>query len=221
MPRTQIAIVDDHQIVREGIKNLIEDEPGLHIAFEASSGNEAVRLVAEHQPDLVIMDITMPEGDGIEATRSIKESHPDTKILALTMLSEDEYIRKMIKAGASGYILKNSGKEELLEAINTLLKGQHYFSDGATQAILQQLVSPNVGKAGSGSSEAVNITEREMEVLKLIVDEYTNQEIADQLFISIRTVDAHRRNLLQKTGAKNTAGLVKYAIQNHLFESNS
>lgn len=219
MANIQIAVVDDHQIVRDGIKVLIEDEPGFEISFEAENGEQAIKLCAEHVPDLVIMDITMPKKSGIEATEEIKEKQPEVKVLALTMLSEDQHIKKMIKAGASGYILKSSGKEELLKAINTIIDGKHYFSDDATQAILKDLVEPSVNK--KADPDTVNITDRELEVLKLIVNEFTNQEIADQLFVSVRTVDAHRRNLLQKTGAKNTAGLVKYALNNNLFESNA
>lgn len=216
MANVRIAVVDDHEIVRDGIKILLEDEPGFEIVFEAKSGKEAVELCEKNEIDLAIMDITMPEMDGIEATKIIKENHPDVKILALTMLSEDQHIRKMIKAGASGYILKSSGKEELIKAINSIVNGQHYFSDDATQSILKELVNPVVTKISD--PEDINITDRELEILKLIVNEYTNQEIADELYISVRTVDAHRRNLLQKTGAKNTAGLVKYAIKNQLFE---
>lgn len=213
-----IGIADDHEIVRDGIKLLLEDEPGFEITFEAKSGKEAVEFCKNHEPDIVIMDITMPDMDGVEATKVIKEKQPDIKILALTMLSEDQHIRKMIKAGASGYILKSSGKEELVKAITTIHDGQHYFSEGATQSILQELVKPEVTK--TREAEEVHITDREMEVLKLILNEFTNQEIADKLYVSVRTVDAHRRNLLQKTGAKNTAGLVKYAIKNKLFNNN-
>lgn len=218
MANIRIAVVDDHEIVRDGVKMLLEDEPGLQVAFEAETGKEAVELCKKKEPDLVIMDITMPEMDGIQATKIIKNNYPDIKILALTMLSEDQHIRKMIKAGASGYILKSSGKNELIKAINSIMEGNHYFSDGATKAILQELVNPVVTK--SKDDDEVNITERELEVLKLIVDEYTNQEIAEELFVSVRTVDAHRRNLLQKTGVKNTAGLVKYALKNKLFQNN-
>lgn len=216
MANIRIAIVDDHQIVRDGIRVLIEDEPGFEVAFEAENGKEAITFSKKHSPDVIIMDITMPEMNGIEATELIKEQQPEVKILALTMLSEDQHIRKMIKVGASGYILKNSGKEELLQAIYALIEGKHYFSNDATQSILQELVHPTVSK--TKQPENVNITERELEVLQLIVDEHTNQEIADKLFISVRTVDAHRRSLLQKTNAKNTAGLVKYALKNDLTE---
>lgn len=217
MANIRVGIADDHEIVRDGIKLLLEDEPGYEIIFEAENGKEAVESCISHEIDLVIMDITMPEMDGIEATKILKEKYPDIKILALTMLSEDQHIRKMIKAGASGYILKSSGKKELLKAINAIVNGQHYFSEEATQSILQELINPEISK--QKDSEDVHITERELEILKLIVNEFTNQEIADKLFLSVRTVDAHRRNLLQKTGAKNTAGLVKYALNNKLFNN--
>ncbi|MEX0844472.1 MAG: response regulator transcription factor [Balneolaceae bacterium] len=218
MANIRIGIVDDHEIVRDGIKLLLEDEPGFEITFMAQHGKEGLEYCKSQEVDIVIMDITMPVMDGIEATNIIKEQYPDVKVLALTMLSEDQHIRKMIKAGASGYIFKSSGKKELIKAINTIINGQHYFSEGATQSILQELVNPVVTK--HKDAEDVHITERELEILKLIVNEYTNQEIAEKLFVSVRTVDAHRRNLLQKTGAKNTAGLVKYAIKNQLFENN-
>jgi len=215
MANINIGIVDDHKIVRDGVKVMLEDHPGFDIICEAENGKEAIEQCSSNNVDVLIMDITMPVMDGIEATLIIKENHPDIKILALTMLSEDQHIRKMIKAGASGYILKNSGKQELIKAIESIIEGKHYFSNDATQAILQELVNPDVNKVND--EEDVHITEREREVLKLIVNEFTNQEIADKLFVSVRTIDAHRRNLLQKTGAKNTAGLVKYALKNKLF----
>ncbi|HBQ60812.1 MAG TPA: DNA-binding response regulator, partial [Balneolaceae bacterium] len=128
MPNIRIAVVDDHEIVRDGIKILLEDEPGMDIVFEAENGKKAVNNCKEDTPDLIIMDVTMPEMDGIQATKIIKDKYPDVKILALTMLKEDQHIRKMIKAGASGYLLKSSGKEELIKAINKIMDGQHYFS---------------------------------------------------------------------------------------------
>lgn len=219
MANIRIIIADDHNIVRDGVRSLIEDIPGYVIVGEANNGKEAVELCKNNDIDIVIMDITMPEMDGIEATEIIKDKNPDIKILALTMLIEDQHIRKMIKAGASGYILKSSGKQELLEALNAIINDQHYFSEGATQAILKELVNPVIEK--SETTESFELTERELEILKYIVDECTNQEIADKLYLSVRTVDAHRRNLLQKIGAKNTAGLVKHALKNNLFNNSN
>ena len=210
----QIMLVDDHNIIRDGIRVLLEDEIGFHITAEAENGKEAVKACEDHDFDLIIMDISMPKMNGIEATEKIKKEYPDIKILALTMMDEDQHIRKMIEAGASGYILKSSGKEELVDAITSILDGKHYFSQDAAFSVMMDLVK------GEGKPTSLgNLTEREREVLELIVKEYTNQEIADELFISIRTVDSHRRNLLQKTGAKNTAGLVMYAIRHNLVDS--
>ncbi len=215
MADVNILLVDDHDIVRDGIKALLEDEIGFTIVSEAESGEEAVAACREYDVDLVIMDINMPEMNGIESTKQIKEEFEEIKVLALTMMDEDQHIRKMIEAGASGYILKSSNKIELIDAITTILDGQHYFSDDATHSVMMDLVK---GKTEDESSDPGQLTDREIEVLELIVEQYTNQQIADELYISIRTVDAHRRNLLQKTGAKNTAGLVTYAIKHDLVE---
>lgn len=215
MDEIKIIIVDDHKIVRHGIKSLIQEEKNFNIIGEAENGLEAIELVEEISPDVVIMDVNMPILDGIESTFRIKKKHFNVKILALTMATEDQHIRKMIEAGASGYILKTSSKEELTKAINTIHEGHHYFSEEATKTILSDMVNPVLRKKAGDLN--IQITEREKDVLRLIVDEYTNQEIADKLFISVRTVDAHRRNLLQKIGAKNTAGLVKFAIEQELF----
>ncbi len=213
MVNVNILLVDDHDIVRDGIQMLLEDEVGFNITAEAENGKEAVEACKEHDIDLIIMDINMPEMNGIEATKKILEEFDELKILALTMMDEDQHIRQMIKAGASGYILKSSDKLELVDAITTILDGKHYFSDDATHSVMMDLVK---GTTEKQNSDPGNLTEREKEVLELIVKENTNQEIADQLYISARTVDAHRRNLLQKTGAKNTAGLVTYAIKHNL-----
>lgn len=212
MKKITILIVDDHKIVRDGIRSLIEAEEKLVIIGEASNGKEAIQASRHIIPDLIIMDINMPDMDGIEASKIIKKEYPQIKILALTMVVDPHHIQNMIESGASGYILKSSTREELIEAILEVNQGRVYFSDEATKAILEEMVNPNLKKPSS----RFEITKREKDVLKLIVDEYTNQEIASKLFISVRTVDTHRRNLLQKTGAKNTAGLVKFAIENKL-----
>lgn len=217
MANVQILLVDDHDIVRDGIKMLLENETGFKIIAEAEHGKQALEACKNHDIDFIIMDINMPEMNGIEATKQIKESYPDIKVLALTMMDEDQHIRQMIEAGASGYILKSSNKIELVDAITTILDGKHYFSDDATQSVMLDLVKSTTQK---DNSDPGNITEREKEILELIVKQYTNQEIAEELYISTRTVDAHRRNLLQKTGAKNTAGLVTYAIKHDLVDIN-
>lgn len=214
MVTIKILLADDHKIVRDGIKLMLESQTGIDVIAEANNGKEALDILGDTDVDLVIMDINMPEMDGITATKEIKNINNSIKVLALTMSNDDLHIRQMIQAGASGYIMKSAGRSELKKAILTLMKGEHYFSDEATHSIMMDLVK---GKGKASSTDLVHITDRELEILELIIKEYTNQEIAEKLFISSRTVDAHRRNLLQKTGSRNTAGLVKYAFQHNII----
>lgn len=214
MANIKVLLVDDHKIVRDGIKLMLESQVGIDVVAEANNGAEALEKLKNVLIDIVIMDINMPEMDGITATKEIKSVYPDVKVLALTMSNDDLHIRQMIQVGASGYIMKSAGRVELKDAINSIMNGKHYFSDEATHSIMMDLVK---GKGKPTSPDSVHITDRELEILELIVQEFTNQEIAEKLFISSRTVDAHRRNLLQKTGARNTAGLVKYAFQQNII----
>jgi DNA-binding NarL/FixJ family response regulator len=218
--KIKLLLADDHKIVRDGIISLLLNEDDLEIIGEAENGEIAIRQVEALKPDLVIMDINMPVMDGIKSTAIICEKFPSTKILALTMTNEQEHIKNMIDAGAGGYILKNSGKAELINAIQTIVGGGNYFSEEVKDAILQQMLSKKQ-KHDKIIGEPVPLTRREKDVLRLIVEEFTNYEIAEKLFISVRTVDAHRRNLLEKTGARNTAGLVKFAIDNNIVNGNS
>ncbi|TNE71663.1 response regulator transcription factor [bacterium] len=208
----RILLVDDHKIVRDGIRSLLIDHEHIHIVGEASNGKEAIAHIEKGlEPDVILMDINMPEMDGILCTKTLKELGYDCKVLALTMLKEDQHIRSMVESGASGYLLKDAGEDELVNAIENVAEGKPYFSDEATAALLRQFVIPK--KPQHDPLKGMDLTEREIEVLKLITDEFTNQEIADKLFISVRTVDAHRRNLMEKIGAKNMAGLVRFAIE--------
>lgn len=215
--KVNIIIADDHQIVRDGIRSLLEGEQDIAVSGEAEDGEDVLTLLKESPADLVIMDINMPRMDGISCTRIISNDFPDTKVLALTMLIEDQHVKAMIHAGASGYIMKNSGKDELLKAIRRIMAGKHYFSDEATNAIMLDLIQPG-GKKDKDEGDHVPLTDREIEILRLIAQEMTNEEIGKKLFISRRTVDAHRRNLLEKTGSRNTAGLIKFALKHNLIE---
>lgn len=215
--KIRIVLADDHKIIRDGLRSLLLTESKYEIVGEAENGQMALDLTTRLRPDLVIMDVNMPIMDGIDATRKISKDHPDSRVLALTMTNEQEHIRKMIDAGALGYILKNSGQEELVSAINAIVSGQNYFSDEVKDVIMQTIVRKQY-KNDKIVGEAIPLTRREKDVLNLIVQEFTNYEIAQKLFISVRTVDAHRRNLLEKTAARNTAGLVKYALENKLFQ---
>ncbi len=218
MANIRVMLADDHKIVRDGIKLMLESQAGIDLISEADTGKKVLELLKDDPVDIIVMDINMPEMDGIQATKLVKETYPNIKVLALTMSNDELHIRQMIQAGASGYIMKSAGRSELKEAILSIIDGKHYFSTDATQSIMMDLVK---GKGKSTNPDPIHITDRELEILELIVQEHTNQEIAKKLYISSRTVDAHRRNLLQKTGARNTAGLVKYAFQNKIISSDT
>ena len=212
MKTARLLLVDDHKIIRDGIKALLHDVQNVLVVDEAENGPMAISSVKTHSIDVVIMDINMPGMDGIEATSEIKKHDGKVKVIALTMLGEKGNIKAMIEAGASGYILKTAGEEQLVKAITSVMEGKYFFSDEAARAVMMDMVYEQEPKNKKGSA-FIKLTDRELEVLKLIVEEFTTQEIADALYISTRTVDAHRRNLLQKTGARNLAGLVRYALE--------
>lgn len=215
MKNISIIIADDHQIVRDGITAMLDEYEEIRIVGEAANGPEVLELCKKEGIDLIIMDLNMGEMGGIETTKRVKKEHPGIKVLALTMMKDDQKIRDMIQAGASGYVFKNSGVKDLLEAIETVMEGELYFSDEAVSTLVGNLNKSDAER--KRESEDSELTEREREVLKLICQEYTNKEIGDKLYISVRTVDSHRRNLLQKTGARNTAGLVRYAVEHNLL----
>ncbi len=215
MKQINLAIADDHKMFREGLSELLSKEKDIVVIGEAGGRTELLDILSKEKTDVILMDITMGDDNGIQITEELKKAQPELKILALSMHDDKNYIVKMLEVGASGYILKNAGKDEMLNAIHTVANGNTYFSSQVSAKLLEHLTNP---KAEKKKPEGVPLTDREVEVLKLIADEHSNPEIAEKLFISIRTVDTHRRNLLEKIGAKNTAGLVKYAIQKGLLE---
>ena len=219
MQKITILIADDHKIFRQGLTELLNKEHNMLVIGDAGNGKEVFEFLGSQGVDVVLMDIDMGEGEigGIDLTAAIVKLYPETKILALSMHGDKNYIVKMLEAGATGYILKNAGKEEMINAIQTVANGNTYFSSQVSAKLLEQIINPTTAK--KNKSDGNLLTDREIEVLKLIADEYSNPEIAEKLFISIRTVDTHRRNLLDKLGAKNTAGLVKYAIKHGLLEN--
>lgn len=203
-------IVDDHQVLIDGIKALFAGHSQIDICAEALSGEQALEHAANEKIDVVLLDINLPDTNGFEVCRSLKKEYPELKIIALTMHNEAAFISRMIKAGVDGYLLKNSGKEEIQEAVNTVMKGEQYFSEPVTKSLLEGIRHPRKPK----SSDLIQkLTRREKEVLKLIVEEQTTDEIAQTLFISKSTVISHRKSLLRKLNAKNTAGLVKAAFE--------
>ena len=213
-----VLIADDHQIIRDGLKSLLRDIKDIRIVAEAQNGKEVLQKINEDNSiSLILLDINMPLMNGIETVTAVKSSHPDIMVLALSMHDEEGYISQMMQAGASGYILKKTDKKELVTAIRTVSTGHTYFSSEVSAVLLNMyLTSGGHQKQVIKKKHLTHLTKREQEILSLIAAEHTNQEIADKLFISYRTVEAHRRSLLEKLGLRNTAGLVKYAIQQGL-----
>lgn len=213
MSTIKVVIADDHKIIRVGLRGMLEREKDITIAGEAENADEILGLLEAQEADVILMDIDLGESDGIKTTRKIKELYPFLHVLGLTMHEEPDYIIKMLEAGASGYLLKNAGREELLAAIHTVAKGDSYFSQKVSATLLQAITRQQEKSVAEKKSYSDSpLSDREREVLRLIAQEYSNGEIAEKLFISIRTVDTHRRNLLEKLQLKNTVGLVKYAI---------
>jgi DNA-binding NarL/FixJ family response regulator len=217
MNAIKVFLVDDHKLIRDGIKAHFDDDERFEVVGEASNGQKALELLKDVSTDIVLMDINMDEMDGIECTSKINELYPNIKVLALTMLAENQYIKEMLKAGAVGYLLKNSNEQEIKQGIISVCEGEPFYSPKVMHTVMNSLSAPVAKKKKSKFEPTIPLTEREKEVLVLIIKENSNQEIADKLYISKRTVDAHKRNLLEKTGAKNVAGLVIFALNNGII----
>ncbi len=207
----KILLVDDHQIFLDGLKALLQDEPLLEITSAVSNGQAALDYLSRNQIDLVILDISMPLMSGSELNRQIKQKYPHIKTLALTSHGDNKMISELTQSKVNGYLLKDTEKSELLEAIHKVSEGGQYFSEHVKEVVLENFFSP---KDDPSKPELSN---REIEILRLIAEEFTAQEIADKLFISQHTVNTHRKNLLSKLHVKNVAGLVKYAYENNLL----
>ena len=217
MSKISVLLAEDHKILREGIKLLLESCDDIAVTNEASSGSEVLQQLENSVPDVVLMDIKMPEMDGIEATRKIRERFKDNpQVLALSSFNDEENLMKMLDAGAKGYVLKKAGKDELITSIKALASGNTFYSSEVSATLINIINNPR--KTVGQIANDFPITERETEVLIEIANGLTNAQISSKLFISIHTVDTHRRNLLQKLQLHNTAGLVKFAFENCLVE---
>ncbi|HNY14744.1 MAG TPA: response regulator transcription factor [Bacteroidales bacterium] len=212
MEKIRIIITDDHQLFRNGLKILLSSFPEFEVAGEASNGAELIELLRTTKTDVILMDINMPEMDGIEATRKVGSLNQGICVIALSMYGEEEYYYKMVDAGAKGFLLKDSDISEVKEAIVTVMKGGSFFSQELLYHVIQKI------KHREQETKSANLSRREKEILAKICEGLSNQEIADTLFISKRTVDKHRANLLGKTNSKNTASLILFAIKNKLIE---
>lgn len=216
MVKIRVAVVDDHAIVRQGLVGLLRRDDRVEVTGEADSGRTAVDLVVDTQPDVVLMDVTMPDLDGIAATRQIKERQPETRVIALTMHQDRAHIRQAFEGGVSGYLLKRNDLGDLIAAIEAVMAGDIYLSPGISRVVVQAFLGDRGGVVVGGKSGL--ISGREHEVLILIAEGRTNREVAALLNISEKTVAAHRANLMQKLGLKNAVGLVRYAIREGLIE---
>lgn len=207
-----ILLADDHDVVRRGMKMLLEDEEGIQVIGEASDGLDAIEKVKMLMPKVVILDLTMPKMNGIEAAKVISEEYPEVKILIFSMHRNKEYIVKSVENGANGYLLKDTGKEELLRAIKVVSEGRKYFPPEISEVIINELLAKTSGIQEETRPIYEKITPKEKQILGMIVQGYNSREMANKLFLSIRTVDNHRANMMKKVKAKNTADLVKMAI---------
>ncbi len=212
MSKIKIVLADDHQLFRNGLRILLDAFDDFEVAGEACNGEEVLKIIANCKCHIVLMDINMPVLDGIEATRKVLEINPDIKIIALSMYGEEDYYHRMVEAGAKGFLLKDSDINEVRDAILTVNNGGNYFSQELLQHVIQKI------RARETETRQANLSKREKEILLKICEGLSNQEIADHLFISKRTVDKHRANLLSKTQSKNTASLILYAIKNKIIE---
>lgn len=202
----KVFIVDDHYMVIEGIRSLLQNEKDIEWIGHASNAVSCIAFLHQQLPDVILMDINLPDKSGIDLCKEVREKYPSVFVIGLSTFNQQSFIQKMMEHGASGYVLKNATQEELMEAIHTVAQGKTYFSHEAAQSLRKNT-----------SGEIPILTRREKEVLELIADGHTNNEIAAKLFISVTTVDTHRKNLLAKFNAKNIASLVKAAMQMQLL----
>jgi DNA-binding NarL/FixJ family response regulator len=215
MARVIIVVADDHAIVRRGIRALLHSHPGWEVCAEAANGREAVERVSQFKPDVAIIDIGMPELNGLDATRQLLKSSPRTEVLILTMHQSDEVVREVLKAGARGYVLKSDADQNLIAAVEMLLKHKPFLTSDVTDVVLQQYVDSHNSVTNPPQS---HVTAREREIIQLLAEGKSNKEIGSALDISARTVEAHRASVKRKLGLDSLSDLTRYAIRNKLVE---
>jgi DNA-binding NarL/FixJ family response regulator len=209
-----VLIADDHQLLIDGIKAALAGLPDINVAAEAYNGYQVLEKLEEGIPvDIILMDINMPKLDGLSATKMVHKKFPGVKVIALSQYDEKRFVKQMVKNGAAGYLLKDSSREVLEKAIRTVQGGENYFCDRLSMRLISQEL-----KMEDTKSLFPKLTEREIEILRLIGHELSSQEIADKLFISFHTVESHRANLMSKAGVKNTAGLIRWATENDFLD---
>jgi two-component system, NarL family, response regulator NreC len=211
--KTRILLADDHKIFRDGLRNLIEKEAGMEVVGEAENGRKTIKLIEKLAPTICIMDVSMPDMNGIEATRKITSETPNVKVIALSMHSDRRFVLGMLEAGASGYLLKDCAFGELVNAIRQVASGSSYLSPKIADVVVQGYLTKI---PDSPLTKSVSLTSREREILQLIAEGLSSKDIAAHVFLSIKTVETHRRNIMQKLNMKSVAELTKYAIREGL-----
>ncbi len=216
MSALRILLADDHEMVRRGLRSVLEGHEGWEVCGEVGDGRAAVDQAKALQPDIVILDITMPELNGLDAARQIREVAPKAEILILTMHSSERFVREVLAAGARGYVVKSDAGRVLLEAVETLRQHRPFFSAAISEIVLEAYLHP---ERGSGEAEGAQLTAREREALQLIAEGKSNKEVADVLGISVRTVETHRLHLMRKLKVRSVSELTRYAIRNRIIEA--
>lgn len=215
----KVMLVDDHMVVREGLKSLLANEEGIAVVGEAASGEEALEVAARVQPEVVVMDLRLKGMQGTEATSALIQNFPEIKVVVLSMYDEEEMVMRALKAGAIGFTLKRASLAELVRAIRAAAQGEAYLDPAITKRVVERLQKSGTrGQGGFGGDRAEQLTPREVEVLRLVAQGLTNAEIARRLYISVKTVQAHRASLMRKLGAHDRVDLVKYAIKAGLWD---
>jgi DNA-binding NarL/FixJ family response regulator len=215
--KISVVLVDDHALVRAGLRMLIEAIPDVAVVDEASDGHQAIALAEKHQPHLVLMDIAMPGLNGLEATSRITKQWPNVKVVVLSMHQDDQYVRQALKMGASGYLLKDSATTELALAVRAVSRGETYLSPAASKSVLTDYVQ----RLRSDESAGVHLTPRQREVLQLIAEGCSTKEVAQRLDLAVKTVDTHRTLLMKQLGVHEVAGLVRYAVRAGIVSSST
>ena len=213
MNKIRLAIIDDHAVVIDGLKAMLESFEQVEIVYTTQSGHELLRYFETDPPDLLLMDVQMPEINGMDLCRQVVKLHPTVKVIAFSSFDDSNYVKQLFRTGARGYLLKNSDKFTILKAVETVMQGGEYMDETIKEILLKESLTGH-----RRSIFEVPLTKREKEILQLVAEGMSNQQIADKLFISLRTVETHRLNLNQKLDVKNTAGLVKEAIKRGLID---
>ncbi|WP_276135175.1 response regulator transcription factor [Polluticoccus soli] len=216
MPAIKFAIADDHKIFRQGLRFALSNDKGIDCIGEADNGRKLLELLEQQQPDVALIDLKMPEMDGIDTTKEIRRLYPDMKIIILTMFDDEHFIVHLMENGANGYLIKNAEPDEIKTAIRSAHETGYYFNDLVSNTMLKSLMQKQ--KASPRFKPEIKLNDRELEVLRLICAEHTAAEIGEKVFLSARTVEGIRANLLEKIGVRNTAGLVMYAVKNGIVE---